>query len=795
MTADSNIHAQHKGGEIGDSLERLGARRLVEGRSRYTDDVQLPRMLHAFFLRSPYAHAKILEINCEQARSSPGVVLVATWKDLEPYCTPFVGVLSHMVGMVSAPQWPLAKEVARWQGEPIAMIIANSRELAEDAAQLIDVRWQPLDPLVDPVAALLDRCPPLHKDLPRGNLAFRMTQENGNVDFEFSKLAHRVDLDIRTKRVTAVTLEPRGLVAEWDPSVRRLTVQMGTQVPAMMQGVFSRYLGLDESAIRVVTLETGGSFGLKIHAYPDEFATVIASIILGEPVKFIADRLESFSSDVHAREHDAQVSMAIDKDGMITAFDVKDVLGIGAYSITPRGSVNEVRHIVNLVGAPYRYRAIRSDVRVAFQTKAPYGQYRGVGHPIACLFTELAVECAARQCAIDPVEFRLQNYRSDASYPDQLPTGTHLEALSHEACLKELVRLMDYDALRKERQRLRQTGRIVGIGFAAFVENSNHGSATYGKGGAPIAATDGCTLKLLPDGSIVCSVNATDSGQGTETALAQVLVTTLGVPIQRVRMQLGDTSSAPHGGGNWGSRGMGVVGEAVLQAALALRHSIIEAAAVFWNVPIDGLELRNQSLLCLDGRELGTVRELATAVYMRPDLFGTAPIPEFTVTRHYAQRAFDTGIYTNGVQASFVEVDLGTGSVTVRHHWVVDDCGVVINPLLADEQIRGAVVQGIGQALFEGCLYDDQGQLMNATLAEYLVPMAGEMPDIDVGHVYTPTSSSELGAKGVGEAGLTGAIAAVLNAINDALAPLGAQVSETPVTPDVVLRAVGTIKA
>lgn len=777
---------------IGASIPRVGARRLVEGRARYTDDVQLPRMLHACFLRSPYAHARIQSMRCDDARAAPGVVLVATWQDIEPFCTPFVGVLNHMPGMVSAPQWPLAHQVARWQGEPIAMVVAETREQAEDAAQLIDVDWAPLAPVVDPVAALTD-APPIHPELPRGNLTFHAAMEQGDVTGIFEQASHRVDLDIRTTRVTAVTLEARGIVADWDPGRQALTVQMGTQVPAMMQSLLARHLKLAESAVRVVTLDTGGSFGLKIHAYPDEFSAVIASMILGRPVKFVADRLESFSSDVHAREHNARVSMAVDADGLITAFDVRNTMGIGAFSITPRGSINEVRHIVNLVGAPYRYRAIRSDVRVAFQNKAPYGQYRGVGHPIACLFTELAVECAARQIGVDPVAFRLRNFRSDGAYPDQLPTGTRMEALSHEACLHELTRLMDYEALRADQRERRAAGRHVGIGFATFVENSNHGSATYGKGGAPIAANDGCTIKLLMDGSAVCSVSATDSGQGTETAFAQIVSDALDIPLSRLRMQLGDTASAPHGGGNWGSRGTGIAGEAVLQTAMALRQSICQAASMLWDVPLEDIALRQGVLVAADGRSLGTLQELATAVYVRPDRFGTADIPDLTVTRHYAQRAFDGGIYTNGVQASYVEVDLGTGEVRLLRHWVVDDCGVVINPLLADEQIRGAVVQGLGQALLEGCLYDDGGQLMNATLAEYLVPMAGEMPDIEVGHVCTRTATSALGAKGVGEAGLTGAIAAVLNAINDALSPLGAQVTEIPVTPNVLLKAVGAI--
>ena len=784
--------AGHEG--IGAALPRVGAHRLVQGRARYSDDLALPRMVHVCFLRSPYAHARIVSIDAQAARQAPGVVCVMTGPELRAHCEPFMGVLSHLPGMVSAPQWPLACDVARWQGEPVVMVAAQTRALAEDALALIDVTWEPLEPVVDPQAALSAQTPVIHPELEKGNLAYEARVDRGDYAREMADAKLNLSLQVSTTRVTPVSLEPRGLVADWDAGRGELTVWMGTQVPHMMQSVLAQHLRLPENRVRVVAVETGGSFGLKIHAYPDEFAAAILSRLLERPVKFIADRLESFSSDVHARAHRAKVSIAVDADLRIRAFGVDGLLGIGAYSKHPRGSVNEVRHVVNLLGAPYRFEALHAHVRVAFQNKAPYGMYRGVGHPIACLLTEVALECAARKLGADPVDFRLRNFHRDDDYPTQLLSGTKVEGLSHEACMHTLVAMMDYPALRREREAQRAAGRYQGIGFASFIENSNHGSATYGRGGAPIAANDGCTVRLQADGTVLCASGASDTGQGAETALTQIVADVLDLPVSSVRMQLGDTASAPVSGGNWGSRGTGVAGEATLQAARALKDEVIRCASLLWSTPVEHLQLRSAQLVDVrNGQALGSLAQLCHAAYVRPDMFPAGSVPQLAVTRFYAQRDYDGGIYTNGVQASLVEVDIRTGQVHLLKHWIVDDCGVVINPAIVDEQLRGAVVQGIGQALFEGCLYDETGQLMNATMAEYLTPMAGEMPDICVGHVVTPTRSSSLGAKGAAEAGLTGAIAAVVNAVNDALSPFDAVITDLPITPDRIFKAIGAI--
>ncbi|MCA3116844.1 MAG: xanthine dehydrogenase family protein molybdopterin-binding subunit [Rhodocyclaceae bacterium] len=780
---------------IGQPTVRAEARRFVTGAGAYVDDLPAHRLLHAAFLRSPVAHGTIVKLDLAPALRMEGVVAAYDGEALAPHCQPVRGLLAHLPDMQAALQWPLARDRVRWVGEPVALVIAESRALAEDAAQAIAFEWTELPPMVDPRLALEPDAPRLHAEFD-SNLMFAATVATANVEQAFAQAGTVVELAVRTERVTAMALEPRGLLAQWDAAQQRLTVHMGTQVPWMMQAVFASVLGIGCDQVRVVAADTGGSFGSKIHCYGDESAVAVAAKHLGRPIRYVADRLEAFVSDVHARGHEAVVRAAVDADGRLTAFEVDDLCGAGPFSIYPRGSVNESRHVLGLTGACYRATEYRARIQVAMQTKAIYGQYRGVGHPLACLFTEAAVDAAARQLGVDPLAFRRRNLVPDDAYPHRAPSGARFERLSLCACLDELARLMDYDRLRadqRERAADRERGVYRGIGLAVFVENSNHSSSNYGRGGAPIASRDGAMIRLTQGGGLHCAVGLTDSGQGVTTALAQIAADAVGAAMADVRVFLGDTEHTPVSGGNWGSRGTGISGEALWQAGVALRAQLVEAAAALHACSPGALELVDGTFLRRDDRAcVCTLQALAEAIYFRPERFPRGFQPEPAAQRHYAQTEYD-GIYTNGASASWVEVDTRTGFVKVLGHWIVDDCGTVINPLLLDEQLRGAAVQGIGQALFEGCLYGNQGELRNATLADYLVPMAAEMPDIHVGHVTTPTATSALGAKGGAEAGITGALASVVNAINDALAPLGAQVLELPVTPERVLRAIGAI--
>ena len=777
---------------IGASVARAGARRLVEGRGTYVDDIKLPRMAYVVYWRSPVAHCRIVGIERDAARAMPGVIAVVDGAEVATLCKPWVATLGHLPGMKSAPQYALALDRACWQGEPVVAIVAETRVQAEDALQHLHVEWEDLPAATEMETALDAATPLIHPEL-GDNLCFTRSIDTGGVDAAFAAADVVAEATFHFGRHTGVTLEPRCQIADWNAGDQRLTVYHSQQAPHMMQDLYARQFGLAETAVRVICKDVGGSFGIKVHAYPDDFATVALSMLLKRPVKFVADRLESFTSDIHAREHRIKGRIAASKAGDILAFEIDDLTGIGPYSMFPRTSAIEGNQVVNLTGGPYRHSQYRAKLNVVFLNKTPTCQYRGVGHPIACAVTEGLVDLAANKLGMDPLAFRKRNVIRDDAYPAVGASGIKLEVLSHEECLRKIEVLMDYPALRAEQAALRARGIHRGIGFATLIELTNPGAAFYGVGGARIAAQDGATIRLEPTGAVTVMVSVGEQGQGAEGIFAQIAADAVGVNIAKVRVVTGDTDVTPYGGGTWASRGAGIGGEAVLQAGLALRQNILKVAAVILNRAAEGLGVRRDEVIDVaTGAVLMPLGELGRVAYFRPDTLPPGFTPELMLTRHYAQRDYPF-IFTNGVQASYVEVDLDTGFVKLLKHWAVEDCGRVINPMLVDEQIRGAIVQGIGGALYEECLYDSSGQLLNGSMADYLVPMSGEMPDIVVAHVQTPTASSQLGAKGAGEAGTAGAPGAVMNAINDALLPQGAAVFSQPFTPEKILRALGRV--
>jgi carbon-monoxide dehydrogenase large subunit len=774
---------------IGRSVPRPNLARLTQGRGQYVSDVVLPRMVHVAFVRSPHAHARIKRIDAEAAREASGIVAVVTGGELSKVITPWVGVLTHLKGIKSAPQHAIAVDRACWQGEAVCAVVAKSRAEAEDACALVEVEYEVLPTVTNPETALDAKTPVIHPEL-GDNLTFERVLDAGDVDKGFADADAVVETTFVFGRHTGVTNEPRAIVADWNAGEQRLTVYQGTQAPHMTLNLFAKHLGLEEHQVRVVTKDVGGSFGIKVHIYADEMAAVALSKLLKRPVKFIADRLESFVTDIHARDHRVNAKIGVERDGTITAFAIDDLTGIGPYSVYPRTSGIEANQIVNLVGGPYACANYRARARVVFQNKNVMCQYRAVGHPIATAVTEGLVELAAAKIGMDAAEIRRRNLFPDDKYPATSAAGLKFERLSHHASLDKILRMMDYDALRAEQARLREQGIHRGIGFASFIEVTNPSAAFYGVGGARISSQDGATVRLDATGAVFCHSGVTEQGQGAEAVLAQCVASSFGVPIERVRVITGDTDNTPYGGGTWASRAAGIGGEAAWQAGKALRGNVLAAAASILQADPQALDIRNGVVVDADtGRERMPLEEVARIVYFRPDTLPPGFQAEFMATRHYVPRAYPFA-FTNGVQASYLEVDIRTGEVRLLKHWCVEDCGTVINPQLVDEQIRGGIVQGIGGALFEHCLYDAEGQMLNANMMDYLVPMAAEMPDIEVGHVVTPTSDSELGAKGAGEAGTAGAPGCVMNAVNDALRSLGAApITQMPITPERVLAA------
>jgi len=778
-------------GYIGQSIPRTGAKKLLQGRGTYLDDLRLPRLAQVVFFRSPHAHARVKMLRLDRAKKQPGVIAVFNGQEIAAYCTPWVGVLGHLKGIKSAPQHAVAIDRVCWQGEAVAAVVAESRRQAEDALEYIEVEWEIL-PVVSDMRQALEAKTVIHPEL-GDNICFHRELKTEGFDAAWAAADVVVEKSYRFGRHTGVCNEPRAILADYNPADHSLTVYHATQAPNMMQDIFSRHLDIPESNIRVICKDVGGSFGIKVHVYADEMATAALSVMLRRPVKFQADRAESFLTDIHAREHEATVRLACKNNGEILAFDLEDLTAIGPYSVYPRTSGIEGNQVVNLTGGPYRHQQYRAKLDVVFTNKNVTCQYRAVGHPIAVALTEGIVDEAARVLGIDPATMRRINLIADDQYPYTFPSGIKFEKLSHHQSLDRLLALMDYQALRTEQASLRKNGVYRGVGLAAMIEVTNPSPAFYGVGGARISAQDGATLRLDPAGMVQVLVSVTEQGQGTEAVFTQIAATAVGVSVDKVRVITGDTAVTPYGGGTWASRGAGIGGEAVLQAGKALRSHILDIAAAILQEDKASLDVRDNAVVNKLSAEVKLdLAELGRIAYFRPDTLPMGFQSELTVTRHYTPREYGF-TFTNGIQASYVEVDIDTGFVKLLKHWCVEDCGTVINPMLVDEQIRGGIVQGIGGAMLEECVYTDDAQLLNGSMADYLVPMSAEMPDIVIDHVHTPTRSSELGAKGAGEAGTAGAPAAIMNAINDALAPLGANVSTQPFTPERVLQALGKV--
>lgn len=535
------------GAAIGRSLPRPRAQRLLAGQGRYTDDISLPRMLHAAFLRSPHAHARIASLDVTIAAESPGVLRAVTGAEIAKFCKTYAGRHQLFPGMRVPEQLPLAIEVARWQGEPVAVVVASSRAQAEDAVERITIKWEPLAAVSDPIGGAASDAPVIHDSL-GGNVAYDGTVSRGDIGASMDAADFVVENEFSFGRHTGVCLEARSILADFRDSDETLTVYQSHQCPAQQQDIFARLLGLSDNKVRVVCQDVGGAFGIKQQLYGDEIAVCILSKILRRPVKFVADRLESFTSDVHAREHRIRARLGVSADGRLLGLDVEDWFGIGAYSQYPRSSVGEGSHVMRLTGACYDIQAYRARMRMVLQNKNMVGHYRSVGHPIATAVGEVLVDDAARKLGIDPVEIRRRNYIPEAGFPHSSHGGFIFEQLSLHACLDALIPLMDLPGLRRDKEEWLRQGVYRGIGLASFVELTGTGPDYYGKGEVRVTAQDGCMVKLEPSGKIRCFSSVTDQGQGVDTAIGQVVADSVGVPFDDVAVFSGDTEVSPYGG-------------------------------------------------------------------------------------------------------------------------------------------------------------------------------------------------------------------------------------------------------
>src|SRR6476646_4890286 len=651
--AELPLHApgtQVDRGYIGQSVPRPNAQRLLQGRGVFIDDLRFPRLAHVAFFRSPYAHARIKRLDFSKALKQPGIIGAFDGRAVAEYCTPWVAVLAHLKGIKSPPQHAIAIERACSQGEACAAVVAESRSQAEDAVALIEAEWEELPVVVDMEESLQGNTL-IHQDL-GDNVCFRRELDTEGVAAAFERADAVVEDTFHFGRHTGVCLEGRAILADYNAGEHSLTVYHATQAPHMMQDIFSRHLNIPEANVRVITKDVGGSFGIKVHVYPDEMATAALSVLLRRPVKFVADRLESFLSDIHCREHRVRVRLACTKLGEILAFDLDDLTAIGPYSVYPRTSGIEGNQVVNLTGGPYRHREYRARLHVVFTNKNVTCQYRAVGHPIAVALTEGIVDLAAQKLGMDPAAFRRQNLIADDAYPYAFPSGIKFEKLSHHQCLDKLLDVMGYVKLRNEQQQLRSRGIYRGIGLAAMIEVTNPSPAFYGVGGARISAQDGAKLRLEPTGMVTVLCSVTEQGQGTEAIFAQIAASAVGVSLEKTRIITGDTGVTPYGGGTWASRGAGIGGEAALLAGRALRNNILEIASHILKLDRQELDVASNAIVSrLTPEKKLDLAEVGRIAYFRPDTLPMDFQSELVVTRHYTPRGYGFA-FTNGMQAS-----------------------------------------------------------------------------------------------------------------------------------------------
>ncbi len=775
---------------IGQRIARREDPRFLTGRTRYVDDIRLPGLVHAAFVRSFHAHADIVAIRTDRAAAHPAVVGILTSEEAVRASQPIR--CDSLFPEWKGTEFPvLAWPRVRFVGEAVAVVAASDRYLAEDAAELVEVEYRPRPAVVDLEKAAEPASPTVHESW-GDNLFIDRRAKLGDVDAAFARADLVWERTYRTQRHTGFPIEGRACVADYDPATQLLTLHSATQIPHLLRTGLADTLGLPENNIRVIAPDVGGGFGIKAHLFPEEAAICLLAIRLGRPVKWIEDSREHLTACIHAREHVHRVKIAVQRDGTLLGIKSDVLVDAGAYSVWPWTASMDVGMATSLIPGPYRVRSYEFRARGVATNKCPLGPYRGVGRPSAAFTIERAIEDIARELALDPVEIRLKNYVPDDGYPYTSVTGLIYDSASLQASLKKAAEAIGYREFRREQQAARKQSRYLGIGFGTFIEQTAHATNEFIKRGVPIIfGYDSVSVSVDPSGKVTVDSSLHSHGQGHETTFAQVVAERLGVPLMDVRVRFGDTQSAPYGMGTFASRSAVLGGGAAWKAADIVRGNLLKIAGHV-------LEASPQDLDVADGviqvkgspQHKMTVAALARIAFHRPEKLPPGIMPaDLCATQSYdAPPGY--GTWTNSAHAAIVEVDVETGFLRILRYVVVEDCGTMINPLIVDGQVHGGTVQGIGGALLEHLVYDEIGQLLSQTLMEYLLPSAVDVPKIEVHHVQTPSPFTIGGFKGMGEGGAIGPLPALANAVTDALASLGVAMDALPLSPERVREAI-----
>jgi carbon-monoxide dehydrogenase large subunit len=767
-------------GFVGARLARDEDRRALTGAGRYLDDLAPPGMAHAVFVRSPHAHARILGIDAEGSRRSPGVLAVLTGAELRDAVRPIRAALES-AGYASGEWWPLAVERARFPGEPVAVVVAADRYAADDAAAALRVRYEPLPALPDVDAALAEHAPLLQPEVP-GNVFFRGTGGAGDAAAALARAPVRLAAEFRTARVTGAAIENRGVLAAYEPSARRLRVWSSTQTPHLLRVALAEHLGLPETLITVLAPDVGGAFGIKMHLFPEEIVVSLLALRLGRPVKWVERRRENFEASIHAHEQRLRVELGAAEDGRILALRARIVCDTGAYSVSPLTAALEPLGTAAALPGPYAVAAYQYETLGVATTKCPVGAYRGVGQVAATFARERLLDLLARRLDLDPAEVRRRNLIPPGRLPYTNPAGLVYDTGDYPACLERALAAAAYPDLRREVEALRAAGRRVGVGLATFVEGTAIGCATYRRRGMrEVPGHDAATIRVGPSGGVEVLVSAVSQGQGHATAFSQLAADALGVPRETVTVVAGDTDRCPFGSGTFASRGAAGVGGAILLAARTVRDKAVRIAASLLEADPKDVEAADGRFRVrgVPDRSLPWAAVTRAAHYPPAALLASGEEPGLEATRAWSPPT----TFSSAAHLALVEVDPETGQVGVLRYVVAEDCGPLINPAIVEGQLAGAIAQGLGIALLERLVYDEGGQLLTGSFMDYALPTAAHALAVRVEHLETPAAAIPGGFKGMAESGTIGAPAAIANAVADALGAAGARLLELPLTP------------
>lgn len=757
---------------IGQKVKRTEDPRLISGLGTYVDDVKLAGMVYCAILRSPHAHARIRSIHLEKAGSLPGVLAAVDGKEVKKKCGK-VPCASALEGLKVPDKFALAVGKVVFVGDPVAAVVAEDRYLARDALDLIEVDYVPLQPVIDPEQALKGEAPVIHPQL-KTNVAYHFKIEGGDVEGAFRQADCVVKQRMVHQRLIPVAMEPRGVVAQYHPGEKRLTVWSSTQIPHLLRTQLALMLGMPENLLRVIAPEVGGAFGSKLNVYPEEALVGYLAMKIGRPVKWIEGRRDNMAATIHGRDQYGDVEVAFNRDGKILALKYSSVADLGAYLQLLTPAIPTLTGL--MITGSYAIAAARMEVTGVFTNKMATDAYRGAGRPEATYMIERVADIVAAELGKDPAEIRRINF------PTQFPytTATQLtyDSGNYGAALDRALDMVQYADLRKRQKELRKQGRLIGIGLSTYVEICAMGPSAA----MPAGGWESATVRLEPTGKVTVLTGASPHGQGQETSFAQIAAEMLGVELDDVLVIHGDTAIVQYGIGTFGSRATAVGGTAIFRAIESLIEKGKVMAAALLKVQPAGVAYE-AGIFKANGKSV-TLQAVALEAHTAKNLpAGTEP--GLSATYFFEPSNFT---FPSGTHICVVEVDRDTGEIRIDRYVAVDDCGKVINPLLVDGQIHGGIAQGLGQALMELAVYDESGQLVTGTLMDYAIPKAHDMPWIESDRVETPSPVNPLGIKGVGEAGTIGSTPAVVNAVVDALSPLGVRHIDMPLTSEKIWR-------